>query len=112
MTSRALAAPLAALVLVLSACSGGDDAAAPAEVDPEESYVEQATEICSSADEEFVALGGTPTTPEDYGPYVQESVGIADRALQGNAAGDAAGDAMRLARAYAGHGLAAAAEAG
>lgn len=39
-------------------------------------------------------------------------VGIADRALQGNAAGDAAGDAMRLARAYAGHGLAAAAEAG
>ena len=38
-------------------------------------------------------------------------VGIADRALQGNAAGDAAGDAMRLARAYAGHGLAAA-EAG
>ena len=56
MTSRALAAPLAALVLVLSACSGGDDAAAPAEVDPEESYVEQATEICSSADEEFVAL--------------------------------------------------------
>lgn len=34
-------------------------------------------------------------------------VGIADRALQGNAAGDAAGDAMRLARAYARHGLAA-----
>ncbi|MDE3081138.1 MAG: phosphotransferase family protein [Paracoccaceae bacterium] len=32
-------------------------------------------------------------------------VGIADRALQGNAAGDAAGDAMRLARAFARHGL-------
>ena len=39
-------------------------------------------------------------------------VGIADRALRGNAAGDAAGDAMRLARAFARHGLAAAAEAG
>ena len=80
MTSRALAAPLAALVLLLSSCSGGDDAAAPEEVDPKQAYVEQVTEICSSADEEFVALGGTPTTPEEYGPYVQESVGIADRA--------------------------------
>lgn len=35
-------------------------------------------------------------------------VGIADRALHGNAAGDAAGDAMRLARAFARHGLEAA----
>ena len=80
MTSRALAAPLTALVLVLSACSGGDEAAAPEEVDPKEAYVEQASEVCTSADEEFAALGGTPTTPEEYGPYVQQSVGIADRA--------------------------------
>ena len=80
MTSRALAAPLTALVLLVSACSGGDDAAAPEEADPKQAYVEQASEICSSADEEFVALGGTPTTPQEYGPYVQESVGIADRA--------------------------------
>ena len=75
-----LAAPLTALVLLLSACSGGDEAAAPDEVDPKEAYVEQASEICTSADEEFAALGGTPTTPEEYGPYVQQSVGIADRA--------------------------------
>ncbi|MBV0891541.1 phosphotransferase family protein [Paracoccus sp. Z118] len=39
-------------------------------------------------------------------------VGIADRALQGNAAGDAAGDSMRLATAFARHGLEAAREAG
>ena len=75
-----LAAPLTALVLLLSACSGGDEAAAPDEVDPKEAYVEQASEICTSADEEFAALGGTPTTPEEYSPYVQQSVGIADRA--------------------------------
>lgn len=35
-------------------------------------------------------------------------IGIADRALQGNAAGDAANDAMRLARVFARHGLTAA----
>ncbi len=81
---RALAAPLTALVLVLSACSGGgDEAAAPEEVDPKEAYVEQASEVCTSADEEFAALGGTPTTPAEYGPYVQETVGIADRARSG-----------------------------
>lgn len=38
-------------------------------------------------------------------------VGIADRALLGNAAGDAADDAMRLARVFARHGLNAATEA-
>lgn len=37
-------------------------------------------------------------------------VGIADRALQGNAAGNAAGDATRLARAFARHGMQAAME--
>ncbi len=78
---RALVAPLTALVLVLSACSGGgDEAAAPEEVDPKEAYVELASEVCASADEEFAALGGTPTTPAEYGPYVQETVGIAERA--------------------------------
>ena len=81
---RSLAAPLTALVLALSACSGGgDEAAAPEEVDPKEAYVEQASDVCTSADEEFAALGGTPTTPEEYGPYVQETVGIADRARAG-----------------------------
>ncbi len=77
---RLLTAPLTALVLVLSACSGGgDEAAAPEEVDPKEAYVEQASEICTSADEEFTALT-QPTTPEQFGPYVQGTVGIADRA--------------------------------
>ena len=80
MTSRALAAPLTALVLALSACSGGgDEPAAQEEVDPKQAYVEQASEICTSADEEFAALT-PPTTPDQFGPFVQETVGIADRA--------------------------------
>ena len=78
---RLLAVPLTALVLAVSACSGGgDEPAAQEEVDPKEAYVEQASQICTSADEEVVALGGTPTTPEEFGPYVQESIGIAERA--------------------------------
>jgi hypothetical protein len=82
-TTRALAAVSTALVLALSACGGGGDgdgAAAPAEADPKEAYVEQASEVCSAADEEFTALGGTPTTPEAFGPYVQKTVDIAGRA--------------------------------
>ena len=77
---RALA-PLTALVLALTACSGGggDEGAAPQEVDPKEAYVEQASEICTNADEDFTALAA-PVTPEDFGPYVQETVAIADRA--------------------------------
>ena len=78
MTSRALAAPLTALVLALSACSGGGNDAAP-EVDPKQAYVEQASEVCASADEEFAALTA-PTTPAEFSPYVTETVGIADRA--------------------------------
>jgi hypothetical protein len=76
---RALAAPLTALVLALSACSGGGDDAAPEEVDPKEAYVEQASEICTSADEDFAALTA-PVTPEQFSPYVQETVAIAERA--------------------------------
>ena len=79
MTPRLLA-PLTALVLVLSACSGGgDDAAAPEQVDPKEAYVEQASAVCTSADEEFAALT-PPTTPDQFGPYVTQTVEIADRA--------------------------------
>lgn len=74
-----LAASLTAVVLALSACSGGDEAAAPEEVDPRRAYVEQASEICTSADEDFAALT-PPTTPDQFGPFVSETVGIADRA--------------------------------
>ncbi len=66
------------LVLALSACSGGDDA--PAEqVDPKQAYVSAATEICTSADEDVAALA-PPTTPEQFSPFVQETIAIADRA--------------------------------
>ena len=85
MTTRVLAAPLTALVLVLSACSGGDEPDAQEEVDPKEAYVEQASEICASADEEFAALT-PPVTPAEFGPYVETTVGIADRAQRGLAA--------------------------
>ncbi len=78
MPPRALAA-LTALVLGLSACSGGDEPGAEQDVDPKQAYVEQASRICTSADEDFAALAA-PTTPEQFGPYVQETVGIADRA--------------------------------
>jgi hypothetical protein len=68
MTSRRLAAPLTALVLALSACSGGgDEAAAPEEVDPKEAYVEQADEVCSTADADFAALKA-PVTPGGVRP--------------------------------------------
>jgi hypothetical protein len=80
MTARVLA-PLTGLVLALSACSGGggQEPAAPEPVDPKEAYVEQASEICTSADEDFAALT-PPSTPEQFSPYVSETVGIADRA--------------------------------
>jgi len=74
---------LAALALsaVLTACSGGDGGSGRAqkEVDPKQAYVAAASEICTSADEDFAALA-TPTTPDQFSPYVQESIGIADRA--------------------------------
>lgn len=80
MTSRWLAAPLTALVLALSACSGGgDEPAAQEEVDPKEAYVEQASDICTTADEDFAALTA-PATPEEFGPFVTQTVGIAERA--------------------------------
>ena len=67
------------LGLALSACSGGGDGAPAERVDPKQAYVEAASEICTSADEDFAALA-PPTTPEQFGPFVQETIGIADRA--------------------------------
>ncbi len=70
-----------ALSAVLTACSGGGGGSGPAEeeVDPKQAYVTAADEICTSADEDFAALT-PPTTPEQFAPYVQQTIGIADRA--------------------------------
>ena len=64
------------LVLALSACSGGGE-----QVDPKQAYVEQASEICTEADEQFHALP-QPTTPEQFGPYVEQTITIAERAQE------------------------------
>ena len=92
MTSRLLLLP--ALVLALSACSGGDGSTtaggsttggspspspSPSYEEVREAYVEQAREICERADAELRALG-TPTTPEGFATAVQETVGIAEQA--------------------------------
>lgn len=80
MTSRRLAAPLTALVLALSACSGGgDEPAAQEEVDPKEAYVEQASDVCTTADDQFAGLTA-PATPEEFGPFVSRTVEIAEQA--------------------------------
>ena len=63
------------LVLVLPACSGGGGD----EVDPREAFVERASAICSEADEQFHALP-QPTTPEQFGPFVEQTVTIAEQA--------------------------------
>ncbi len=69
-----------ALALALAACSsGGGDEREAEPVDPKDAYVTAASEICSSADEDFAALA-PPTTPESFGPFVQQTIGIADRA--------------------------------
>ena len=68
-----------AVSAVLTACSGNGGGAAEEEVDPKQAYVAAASEICTSADEDFAALT-PPTTPEQFSPYVQQTVGIADRA--------------------------------
>jgi hypothetical protein len=77
---RCLLVPATALVLALSACSAdGGGAPAQEEVDPKQAYVTAASEICTSADEDFAALA-PPTTPDQFGTFVQETIGIADRA--------------------------------
>lgn len=89
MTIRARVLPSLVLVLVLSACSGdgdgdgaeqataGDDG--PTYEQVREAYVEQASAVCEEADAAFAALP-TPTTPASFGPYVQDTVRIAETA--------------------------------
>ena len=82
---RALPAPASALLLalplavLLSGC-GGSDEPEPAP-DPKPAYVEAATTVCSEADEEFSALT-QPTTPAEFGPFVTETIRIAEGAQQ------------------------------
>lgn len=77
--SRTLHAVPVLLVLALVACSGGGDGRAAPDVDPKEEYVEQASDICTQADEQFDALP-PPTTPEEFGPYVEQTTRIAEQA--------------------------------
>ena len=82
--SRSLASALAAAALVLTGCSDGGGEAAP-EVDPKEAYVEAASEVCTSAQEEFAALT-PPTAPADFAPYVEQTVALAEDAQRDLAA--------------------------
>jgi hypothetical protein len=67
------------LVLALSGCSGNGEGGAGEEVDPKQVFVERASEICTEADEQFHALP-QPTTPEQFGPYVDQTMTIAEQA--------------------------------
>jgi glucose/arabinose dehydrogenase len=62
------------LVLALSACSGSGQ-----QEDARQAFVERASEICTEADEQFHALP-QPTTPEQFGPYVDQTMTIAEQA--------------------------------
>jgi len=74
-------------VLALAGCSGGGggggggggsaDGRSYEEV--KQTYVEQASAVCERADTEFAALPAA-TTPQEVGPYVERSVGIAEQA--------------------------------
>ncbi len=78
--TRPAAAPLLVVCLLtaaLSACSGDPEPeAAP---DPKPAYVEAASAVCTSADEQFSELV-QPTTPEAFGPFVAQTVKIAEQA--------------------------------
>ena len=65
------------LCLALAACSGGGDTEAAEEVDPKKAYVEAASKVCSDADAQFARLTA-PATPAEFGPYVTQTVQIAE----------------------------------
>jgi len=72
---------LAVLALGLAACSGGGGEDAP-EPDPRVAYVEQATAVCDEASTDFSALT-QPAAPADLGPFVNQTLAIAERAQTG-----------------------------
>ena len=86
MTRRARPRPAApsalllGLAVLLAGCGGSSDDPEPAP-DPKPAYVEAASTVCSEADEEFTALA-QPATPAEYGPFVAETIRIAEGAQQ------------------------------
>lgn len=70
---------LAVLALGLTACSGGG------EQDAKETYVEQASAVCDEASTDFSGLT-QPAAPADLGPFVDQTLAIAERAQTGLAA--------------------------
>ncbi len=73
---RARAVLLLLAPLALAGCSGSSEPEAP---DPKPAYVEAASQVCTSADEEFSVLP-VPSAPSQFGPYLQQAVAIAERA--------------------------------
>jgi len=71
---------LLGLAVLLAGCGGSSDDPEPAP-DPKPAYVEAASTVCSEADEEFTALA-QPTTPAEFGPFVAETIRIAEGAQQ------------------------------
>lgn len=80
-----LAAGLATAALVLTACSDGGGGAAAPEVDPKQAYVDAASEVCTSAVEDFAGLT-PPSAPADFAPYVEQTVEIVEGAQRDLAA--------------------------
>ena len=77
--TRRTAVPLLVVCVLsaaLSACSGSEPEAAP---DPKPAYVKAASAVCTSADEQFSELV-QPTTPDAFGPFVSQTVVIAEKA--------------------------------
>ena len=66
------------LSLALAACGGGGgDRPDAAEVDPKTAYVKAASQVCRDADAQFARLT-PPTAPTEFGPYVTQTVQIAE----------------------------------
>lgn len=79
-----LVLPLLVLTAAVSACGGSDTGGGGGAggVDPRAAYVASATKVCQAAQSEAKALKA-PTKPEEFKPFVDASVAIAQRAQAG-----------------------------